>query len=35
MTSPESGVLHVAIVSAPIDVAALLSRAQAPGVGAV
>lgn len=32
---PESGVLHVAVVSAPIDVAALMSRAQAPGVGAV
>ncbi len=35
MTVPESGVLHVAIVTAPIDVGALLSRAQAPGVGAV
>jgi molybdopterin synthase catalytic subunit len=35
MTVPESGVLHVAIVSAPIDVAALLARAQAPGVGAI
>jgi molybdopterin synthase catalytic subunit len=35
MTVSESGVLHVAIVSAPIDVAALLARAQAPGVGAV
>jgi molybdopterin synthase catalytic subunit len=35
MTVPTSGVLHVAIVSAPIDVAALLGRAQAPGVGAV
>jgi molybdopterin synthase catalytic subunit len=30
-----AGVLHVAIVHAPIDVAALLSRAQASGVGAV
>lgn len=30
-----SGVLHVAIVTAPIDVGALLTRAQAPGVGAV
>lgn len=30
-----SGVRHVAIVTAPIDVGALLSRAQAPGVGAV
>lgn len=29
------GVLHVAIVHAPIDVAALMSRAQAAGVGAV
>lgn len=29
------GVLHVAIVTAPIDVGALLTRAQAPGVGAV
>ncbi len=35
MRAPESGVLHVAIVSAPIDVSALMSRAQAPGVGAV
>lgn len=29
------GVLHVAIVQGPIDVTALLARAQAPGVGAV
>lgn len=35
MMAPPGGVLHVAIVTAPIDVAALLSRAQAPGVGAV
>jgi len=35
MTLPESGVLHVAIVTAPIDVSALLARAQGPGVGAV
>ena len=35
MTVPVSGVLHVAIVTAPLDVAALLARAQAPGVGAV
>ena len=35
MTGLESVVLHVAIVHAPIDVAALLSLAQAPGVGAV
>ncbi|WP_411281992.1 molybdenum cofactor biosynthesis protein MoaE [Gemmatimonas sp.] len=35
MTVPESVVLHVAIVNGPIDVGALLSRAQAPGVGAV
>jgi molybdopterin synthase catalytic subunit len=35
MTVPERGVLHVAIVTAPIDVGGLLSRAQAPGVGAV
>jgi molybdopterin synthase catalytic subunit len=35
MTVPVSGVLHVAIVSAPIDVAALLARVQAPGVGAI
>ncbi|WP_373060771.1 molybdenum cofactor biosynthesis protein MoaE [Gemmatimonas sp.] len=35
MMVPERDVLHVAIVSAPIDVGALLSRAQAPGVGAV
>jgi len=35
MTVPESVVLHVAIVTGPIDVSALLSRAQAPGVGAV
>lgn len=35
MMVPEREVLHVAIVSAPIDVGALLSRAQAPGVGAV
>ncbi len=35
MTAPRSDVLHVAIVNAPIDVGALLSRAQAPGVGAV
>ncbi len=31
----EAGVLHVAMVTAPIDVAALLAVAQAPGVGAV
>ncbi len=30
-----STVLHVAIVTAPIDVAALMSLAQAPGIGAV
>lgn len=35
MTMSASGVLHVAIVMAPIDVGALLARAQAPGVGAV
>jgi molybdopterin synthase catalytic subunit len=35
MTLPARGVLHVAIVTAPIDVGLLLSRAQAPGVGAV
>ena len=35
MTAPESIVLHVAIVTAPIDASALLSRVQAPGVGAV
>lgn len=35
MTMATSGVLHVAIVTAPIDVGALLTRAQAPGVGAV
>jgi molybdopterin synthase catalytic subunit len=35
MTVPESGVLHVAIVTAPIDVSALLARAQGPGIGAV
>ncbi len=35
MTVSASDVLHVAIVNAPIDVGALLSRAQAPGVGAV
>lgn len=35
MTMPEGGVLHVAIVTAPIDVGSLMARAQAPGVGAV
>jgi molybdopterin synthase catalytic subunit len=35
MKMSTNGVLHVAIVTAPIDVGALLSRAQAPGVGAV
>ncbi|QJR35039.1 molybdenum cofactor biosynthesis protein MoaE [Gemmatimonas groenlandica] len=35
MTMSAHGVLHVAIVTTPIDVGALLSRAQAPGVGAV
>ena len=35
MTVSESGVLHVGIVNAVIDIGALLSRAQAPGVGAV
>lgn len=35
MIVPESGVLHVGIVNAVIDVGALLSRAQASGVGAV
>lgn len=35
MTATEQGVLHVAIVNAPINVGALLLQAQAPGVGAV
>jgi len=35
MTVSERDGLHVAIVSARIDVGALLTRAQAPGVGAV
>ena len=35
MMMRESGVLHVAIVHAPIDIRTLLSCAQAPGVGAV
>lgn len=30
-----AGVLHAAIVHAPIDVAALIARAQAPGIGAL
>lgn len=34
MTDP-TGVLHSAVVTAPIDVAALMATAQAPGVGAL
>lgn len=33
--SPAAGVLHAAIVHAPIDVPALITRAQAPGIGAL
>ena len=35
MTAPVSQVVHVAIVTEPIEVGALLTLAQAPGVGAV
>ena len=31
----DPGRLHAAIVHAPIDVAALIARAQAPGIGAL
>lgn len=34
-STAESGLLHAAIVQAPIDVSALITRAQAPGVGAL
>lgn len=34
-TGPTFGVLHAAIVHEPIDVTALIARAQAPGVGAL
>jgi molybdopterin synthase catalytic subunit len=33
--SASAGVLHAAIVHHPIDVAALIARAQAPGIGAL
>lgn len=33
--SPATGVLHAAIVHTAIDVAALIARAQAPGIGAL